>query len=161
MSFTLLIENDMNLYVDDLLLEEDRTPVTDAELLVHLGELPAIPQQITAASNATPIVVTSAAHGLANGSQVLVSQVRGNDAANGLWTVANVTTNTFELSGSEGSGDYFAGGVWYRAVDGAVSIELDYVAGSRATYRGTLPRENNIVAGRRYVAVIGCVNYGV
>lgn len=55
-------------------------------------------QAITAASNATPIVITSNSHGLANGDQVYVSGVQGNYSANGMWTAANVTTNTLELS---------------------------------------------------------------
>lgn len=65
-------------------------------------------QAITGATNATPIVVTANSHGLSNGDEVYVSGVAGNTAANGTWTVANVTTNTFELSTSVGSGAYTA-----------------------------------------------------
>lgn len=53
---------------------------------------------ITAASNATPIVITSAAHGYSNGDLVYVNGVGGNLAANGLHKIANVATNTFELT---------------------------------------------------------------
>ena len=59
---------------------------------------------ITAATNATPIVITSAAHGLSNGDQVDIAYLATNTAGNGVWTVANKTTDTFELSGSVGNG---------------------------------------------------------
>lgn len=65
---------------------------------------------ITAASNASPIVITSNSHGYANGDRVLIEGVIGNTAANGIWTVANQTANTFELSGSTGNGAYSSGG---------------------------------------------------
>jgi len=66
---------------------------------------------ITGAANASPIVITSSSHGLANGDQVSISGVGGNTAANGTWTVAGVTTNTFQLSGSTGNGAYTSGGI--------------------------------------------------
>jgi hypothetical protein len=65
---------------------------------------------ITAASNAGPIVVTSAGHGYANGDRVLVDSVGGNTAANGSWAIANKTDNTFELVGSTGNSNYTSGG---------------------------------------------------
>jgi hypothetical protein len=65
---------------------------------------------ITAASNATPIVVTSVAHGFANGNTVTVSGVLGNTAANGTWIIANKTNDTFELVGSVGNAAYTSGG---------------------------------------------------
>lgn len=67
---------------------------------------------ITGATNATPIVVTSTAHGLANGSWVFIAGVGGNTAANGHRQVANIAANTFELVGSVGNGAYTSGGAW-------------------------------------------------
>lgn len=69
---------------------------------------------ITDATNATPIVITSAAHGLANGDIVAIRNVGGNTAANGVFIVANKTTDTFELSASVGSGAYTSGGTWRK-----------------------------------------------
>jgi len=66
-------------------------------------------QAITGATAATPIVITANSHGLSNGDQVYISGVNGVNA-NGTWTVANKATNTFELSGSVGSGSYVNGG---------------------------------------------------
>jgi hypothetical protein len=73
---------------------------------------------ITAASNATPIVVTSTSHGFSNGDIVVIRGVGGNTAANGTWKIANVAANTFELTtatrstalNSTGNGAYTSGG---------------------------------------------------
>lgn len=68
---------------------------------------------ITAATNASPIVVTSNGHGLVAGMRILISGVNGNAAANNYWTVtAPVAANTFALLGSSGSGAYTSGGTW-------------------------------------------------
>ncbi len=70
---------------------------------------------ITDATNATPIVVTSSAHGLKNGDMVTISGVGGNTAANGDHVVSNQTANTFELEtlafvDVAGNGAYTSGG---------------------------------------------------
>jgi hypothetical protein len=70
---------------------------------------------ITAASNATPIVITSVGHGLQNGDVVAISAVGGNTNANGKFTVANKTNDTFELAGSAGNSAYTSGGVFTSA----------------------------------------------
>jgi hypothetical protein len=68
---------------------------------------------VTGASNTTPIVITSSSHGLSDGTTVTVEGVGGNTAANGTFTVANATTDTFELEGSAGNGSYTSGGSWH------------------------------------------------
>ena len=65
---------------------------------------------ITGATNATPIVVTLAGHGYSNGNTTTVAGVLGNTAANGSWTLANITSDTFELVNSVGNGAYTEGG---------------------------------------------------
>lgn len=67
---------------------------------------------ITGATNATPIVITtSTAHGRTTGQQVAVINVLGNLAANGYWTITVLSTTTFSLDGSAGSGAYLSGGL--------------------------------------------------
>lgn len=66
---------------------------------------------LTAASNATPIVITAAAHGLLSGDAATISGVLGNTAANGTWTITTLTVNTFSLNSSIGNGAYTGGGV--------------------------------------------------
>lgn len=82
--------------------------------LVHYGAF--IPNAtsftITGATNATPIVVTTgSSHGYSNNDVVYIQGVTGNTAANGKFTIANVTSTTFELVGSVGNGAYVSGGV--------------------------------------------------
>jgi hypothetical protein len=55
------------------------------------------PVAITSSTDATPIVVTATAHGLKNGQRVLIYGHATNVAANGIFVVASVTTNTFAL----------------------------------------------------------------
>jgi hypothetical protein len=69
---------------------------------------------ITAASNASPIVITSTAHGLATGDRVTVASVGGNTAANGDWVITKVDADTFRLDGSTGNGTYTSGGTAVR-----------------------------------------------
>lgn len=79
--------------------------------LLDLGTADTGIKLITGCTNATPIVVTSNSHGFANGDIVHIQGVGGTTAANNVWTVANQATNTFELSGSIGNGNYTSGGV--------------------------------------------------
>lgn len=59
---------------------------------------------ITAATAANPCVITSNSHGLSNGDIVIIEGVVGMTQLNGrYYTVANVATNTFELSGVNSS----------------------------------------------------------
>lgn len=67
---------------------------------------------VTGATNASPIVITSASHGLSTGTYVVVASVGGNTAANGNHTVTYVSDNTFSLDGSAGNGAYTSGGTW-------------------------------------------------
>lgn len=67
---------------------------------------------ITAATNASPIVVTSASHGLVTGTRLTVVGVLGNTAANGTWTIEVVDTDSFKLLTSEGNATYTSGGTW-------------------------------------------------
>lgn len=74
---------------------------------------------ITAITAASPPVVTSAAHGYSNGDQVYIDAVVGmQDVNDRTYTVASSTTNTFELSGIDGSAwdAYTSGGKLYGYV---------------------------------------------
>lgn len=96
---------------------------------------------ITDATNATPIVVTIATHGLSNGDHVVIEGVGGNTAANASWLIDNVTANTFELVGSVGSGAYTSGG---HAVllNGDLNLD-DVAAGARVATSGALSGKTN------------------
>jgi hypothetical protein len=64
---------------------------------------------VSAASNATPIqITTSAAHNISTGATVIVTGALGNTAANGTWIVTKVSSTQFTLTGSTGNGAYTA-----------------------------------------------------
>jgi hypothetical protein len=71
---------------------------------------------VSGATNATPIVITAASHGVSNDDRVLLINIGGNANANGVFRAKNVATNTFELTDEltganiAGSGVYTSGG---------------------------------------------------
>ncbi len=67
---------------------------------------------VTAASNASPIVITAAAHAVTTGQSVTVASVGGNTAANGTFIATYVSSTQFSLNGSTGNGAYTSGGTW-------------------------------------------------
>ncbi len=89
---------------------------------------------IGTASNASPIVITDTAHGLATGDAINVSNVQGNTAANGNWVVTYVAGNKFSLDGSVGNSAYTAGGVWNSILHEHHHFQI--VAGGDADGRG-------------------------
>lgn len=79
---------------------------------------------ISNATNASPIVVTSTAHGLVTGTVVKVDGVGGNTSANNTWVITVVNANTFSLNDSHGTDDYNGGGTW---ISGIASISYSNV----------------------------------
>lgn len=65
---------------------------------------------ISAATNASPIAVTTTTHGYTTGDVVTIAGVLGNTAANGTWTITVTGGTTFTLTGSTGNGAYTSGG---------------------------------------------------
>ena len=112
------------------------------------------PVTITGATSANPVVITAASHGFENGDEVDISDVttgvNSAGAATGMsqindlrFTVANKTTNTFELSGINGSAftAYTSGGEVRKAV---TSISgLDHLEGETLACLA----DGNVVAG--------------
>jgi hypothetical protein len=70
-------------------------------------KVPAL-KTITGATNANPISITSAGHGVFTGDMVVVAGVAGNTNANGQYTITVVNANTFTLNGRSGNGTYTA-----------------------------------------------------
>ena len=67
---------------------------------------------VTGATNASPIVITTnVANKVQTGDTVNVLGVLGNTAANGFRRVTRLTSTTFSLEGTTGSGAYVSGGV--------------------------------------------------
>jgi hypothetical protein len=82
-------------------------------------QLKALHWAITAATNASPIQITTAGnHNLATGDWVYIQGVLGNTAANGFWVITFVSATQFTLNTSTGNGAYTAGtGVVNNSVD--------------------------------------------
>ena len=104
----------------------------------------ATPLVITDATNTTPIVITSTAHGLMNGDAVQIVGVGGNTAANGNFNVSSKADNTFELEDLNhvdvaGTGAYTSGGTVTIIYMGAATIETQVSTSdlSRSTSSGT------------------------
>lgn len=84
---------------------------------------------VTAATNATPIVVTTASpHNLQTGDKVTVSGVVGNTAANGDFSATKIGANSFSLDGSSGNGAYASGGATH--LSGLYLLSLPVLPGS-------------------------------
>ncbi len=71
---------------------------------------------VTAATNASPIVITSAAHGLLTGASVKIEGVGGNTSANNTWIITVIDANSFSLDDSHGTASYNGGGTWTSGV---------------------------------------------
>ncbi|MEX2185844.1 MAG: hypothetical protein WD875_03580, partial [Pirellulales bacterium] len=108
---------------------------------------------VTGATNATPIVITSNGHGLANGEQVTISGAVGNTAANGTFTVSNVTANTFRLNGSVGNGAYTSGGTWVMAAAPAGAVA--HVVGATSSDANATVNKQTVLAGVKDLIVDG------
>lgn len=146
------VENDTDLIVRGLKRGYEGTAVNDAVLLATVVYRKEDNEHlITGATNVSPIVITSASHGLSNGDKVLIRFLEGNTAANRqVWTVANKTDNTFELSGSTGNGAWTSRGEWWLVVPGADEISCPYITSSDGDYRGVLQGALPLRLGTRY-----------
>lgn len=82
----------------------------------------AVTQAIASSTNATPIVITKAAHGLATGDTAIVNGHTVNTKANGVWTVTQLTVDTFSLDGSVGNGVGGATGTIRKFTNAVVTL---------------------------------------
>ena len=95
---------------------------------------------ITAATNTTPIVITTAsAHGLSGSETMYVAGVLGNTAANGYWAISVLSTTTFSLATSVGNGAYTSGGTANVCTTAAFQSDVAGTAGTSATGTITTP----------------------
>lgn len=86
----------------------------------------AAPRTITSSTDATPIVVTATAHGLATGDRITINGHVTNTNANGDWIVTKASANTFSLDGSTATGGGAGGNTGCFCVTvGAMNVE-DY-----------------------------------
>jgi hypothetical protein len=100
--------------------------------LTNLSTVDAQIKAITGCTGAaSPITVTSTAHGFANGDIILTGRIGGNLAANGVFKAANVAANTFDLTTLQdglactGSAAYTSGGYAVNMTAAAANTDVD------------------------------------
>ena len=101
---------------------------------------------ITAAvTNASNTQITSASHGYANGNIVFIDAITGTNATNlndKTFTVANATTDTFELVGVTGTFNANSGAAWkVKDSSGATSVNLGWNSPENITITGNTFRD--------------------
>ena len=110
--------------VDDYFLKFKATGVADE-----------IAQSGTYARSSATVTITATAHGLENGDKIIADFTSGG-ATDGYYTVANKTTNTFEItdaaSGTISAGETvtiiparYGEGVWEEVCEPGIDIEID------------------------------------
>jgi len=122
-------------------------------------------KQITGATNATPIVIqTAAAHGYTTGATVYINGIKGNTAANTQvntpWTITVVDATHFSLNGSVGNGTYDAsqinygyGGGWaFPALADIGRAITNIVAGGSGQMRVTCTAHGRATGDVIYIA---------
>jgi len=101
-------------------------------------------RNITGITRANPAVVTSSNHGFQNGDTVYIRNVSGMTQVNNrVFTVANRTTNTFQLQGVNSSGynSYSSGGIVTKCLNTTCSVEVllddnDFAVNDRVYFTG-------------------------
>lgn len=115
--------------------------LTDTLKLVLIN-LASVGKSVTGATNATPIVVTSTAHGYVAGDVVIIKGVTGNTNANGKFVIANTTANTFELTnfdtGANIAGNAAFGGTAFALNMSTIEFLSDFPVGARVATSATL-----------------------
>lgn len=108
---------------------------------------------ISGATQANPVVLTLTGHPFINGDKISISGVVGMTQLNGnVYTVANKTTNTVELSGINGTGfgAYTSGGTaklvrvaYIRPLDEPVAdgVAVDFGGGATGTINGATAKD--------------------
>ena len=105
---------------------------------------------ITDATNVTPIVITSAGHGLKTGDGVVITGVGGNTAANGDFEITRINADSFSLqtlshADVAGNGAYTSGGAVDKIAPG--SLILERIVSNTQMGRGALAGTYSLSVG--------------
>lgn len=110
---------------------------------------------ISSISAANPTVITSAAHGLANGAQVLIYGSNSTPSINGVYTISGATTNTFTIpvlvTVSGNAGTYIA---LSTAIQGSNDAHPNRLYFSKNSEPEAVPLVNYIDIGPKYSAIV-------
>ena len=95
---------------------------TGCQSILAVWDLGKTAGDITDATNASPIVITQAAHGYSDDALLSVQDVVGNTAANGTWKITVIDDDSYSLDGSVGAVAYTSGGKSFTPVSDAELI---------------------------------------
>lgn len=96
---------------------------SDCEDILGVWDLGDNAIAITDATNASPIVITAASHGLEDDDVAIAHDVAGNTATNGTFLVDESDDDTLELYGSTGNGAYTSGGYIFKKSNDWVKLD--------------------------------------
>lgn len=132
--------------------------LADAGVIQRTGQLALIAGQaeyyynagksITAGTAATPIVLTSVAHGFNTGDTLNISGINGLTGANGRFNITKVDADSYSLDGSVGGGVYTSGGIAYH--DLMAAWELINVRFKNDPYHFILLKDQSEVEQHRF-----------
>ena len=148
-------DNDNDVWLINLQRDSDGAYVTDATCTCTVCNN-SVTGTVSVATNTTPIIVTSTAHGRTTGDQIAIAQATGNKGANGAWTITVIDANTFSLNSSVGNGTYAGNGKWYLAMTGAVNLSMTYQ--TNKGYLAVVSHTVNFENGVQYLAVVDAVS---
>lgn len=121
---------------------------------------------IASASNTTPIIINSPAHGLVSGTQIIISGVTGNTAANGTFYINVVDANNYSLFQDPGltlaiagNGTYITGGL----VQLPLQVQVYDAVGNTAangTFYGAVLSTSTVALYTNSALTIGVVGNG-
>jgi hypothetical protein len=108
---------------------------------------------ITQATNANPIVITTAAnHNLNTNDLVTIANCTGNTAANGTWLATVISPTSFSIP-TTGNGSYVSGGTF--STPAGVAIPLNQVTEPHASFFANLSTSNYVQLFSNSAAVVG------
>jgi hypothetical protein len=121
---------------------------------------------VTATASAGGLIrITSNAHKLVTGCQVVISGVTGTTEANGTWTVTRNDANTFDLQGSTYANAWISGGTWTYNLNGIVALtstaSADYPNQTTAIVVSDIssgrPKGSKVTFWKERMTIAGCL----
>jgi hypothetical protein len=153
--------NDNTLELRGLKDVTDGTLIVDSALFCSLARKD-ISGAITAITPGQPLVITAPAHGRQTGDRLLLTQILGTTAANGVHTITRIDADAFSLDGTSSAVPTYSTNQakWYLAVPGAINLAMPLVDPAAALYRAELPYTLPLIVGVGYTGDVYSTNYG-
>ena len=106
------------------------------------------------ATDTTPIVITSQAHGLSTNDYITIVNVGDDRGAHGTFQVTVIDADNFSLNGSVGSANWSVGGQFYKCVQDCAG--LAFALQGNGLYQLTINGNVGLIPNSQYVFVVYC-----